>query len=154
MPFNLGGLEAALISKLLELKVQKFRNQIGLEVENTEAGGGEKKILPCTSLEGVQKIGQHHPLWAGQCFDFKGTSPRMAVKILPALPPLDGAMLAVFAGICPRMAVKNLPALPPLDGAVLAVFAGTCPRMAVKNLPALPPLEGAMLASCGTNLVL
>ena len=37
-PFNLGGLEAALISKLLELKVQKFRNQIGLEVENSEAG--------------------------------------------------------------------------------------------------------------------
>ena len=38
VPFNLGGLEAALISKLLELKVQKFRNQIGLEVENSEAG--------------------------------------------------------------------------------------------------------------------
>ena len=94
VPFNLGGLEAALISKLLELKVQKFRNQIGLEVENTEAGGGEKKILPCTSLEGVQKIGQHHPLWAGQCFDFKGTSPRMAGKNLPASPPLEGAMLA------------------------------------------------------------
>ncbi len=65
MPFNLGGLEAALNSKLPELKVQKFRNQIGLEVEKTEAGEGEKKILPCTSLEGVQKIGQHHPLWAG-----------------------------------------------------------------------------------------
>ena len=46
VPFNLGGLEAALISKLLELKVQKFRNQIGLEVENTEAGGGEKKTCP------------------------------------------------------------------------------------------------------------
>ena len=45
-PFNLGGLEAALISKLLELKVQKFRNQIGLEVENTEAGGGEQKNCP------------------------------------------------------------------------------------------------------------
>ena len=65
VPFNIGGLEAALNSKLPELKVQKFRNQIGLEAEKTEAGEGEKKILPCTSLGGVQKIGQHHPLWAG-----------------------------------------------------------------------------------------
>ncbi len=46
VPLNIGSLEAALISKLLELKVQKFRNQIGLDVENTKAGGGEKKNCP------------------------------------------------------------------------------------------------------------
>ena len=46
VPFNLGGLEAALISKLLELKVQKFRNQIGLEVENSRGGEVKRKFCP------------------------------------------------------------------------------------------------------------
>ena len=46
VPFNLGGLEAALISKLLELKVQKFRNQIGLEVEKQRRGEVKRKFCP------------------------------------------------------------------------------------------------------------
>ena len=46
VPFNLGGLEAALNSKLPELKVQKFRNQIGLEAEKQRRGKVKRKFCP------------------------------------------------------------------------------------------------------------
>ena len=97
-PRNLCVLDATWISK--------FRNPSGIE-DTKLRPGAKKKFWPCTSLGGVRKNGQHHPLWRGQCCGCAGTCPRRPTENWAASPPLEGAMLHLRGYMPPEANEKS-----------------------------------------------
>ncbi len=77
-PRNLCVLDAAWISK--------FRNPSGIE-DTKLRPEAKRKFWPCTSLGGVRKNGQHHPLSQGAMLRLRGCAPPEANRKLGSTTP-------------------------------------------------------------------